>query len=229
MQLESPPKHIFATCRNPSKAEELNSLAAANKGKVHVLQLEVTDFAAFEKIKGAVEEIVGENGLNLLINNAAIFPVEENASIDSMRKTYEVNCMAPYFLTQTMLPLLKKASTKNAKIDLGVERSAIVMISSDSGSITITEAEYAGYLAYSCSKSALNMMMKHLSKILNEENILVASIHPGWVQTDMGNSANGEAEITTDESCSKMVKTLFELNKADQGAFKDYNNKTLPW
>ena len=52
------------------------------------------------------------------------------------------------------------------------------------------------------------------------------SMHPGWVQTDMGGS---KAPITTEECVTEMVKTLKGLEEKDNGAFLRYNNTSIPW
>ena len=227
LQLDSPPQHIFATCRDPSRAEELEALMEGHEGRLHILKLEMTDYGAYETIKNIVEETVGENGLNLLINNAGIFPLLEGFSPQIMRNTYEVNCMAPYFFSQAMLPLLKKAANKSNEISLGIERSAIIMISSDYASISfVSEIDLKMKLAYCSSKSALNMSMAILSNIYKESNILVTSIHPGWVKTDMGGE---EADITVEECCSELIQTILQLSQKDQGAFLSYDNQVIPW
>jgi NAD(P)-dependent dehydrogenase (short-subunit alcohol dehydrogenase family) len=52
-----------------------------------------------------------------LINNAGILPTDlplEQLTADSMREGFEVNCLAPLFLTKALLPLLKKSANVNA-------------------------------------------------------------------------------------------------------------------
>ena len=214
--------HVFATCRDPAKAEELNAVAAASQGKVHVHKLDVTDYSAFDSIKNVVEATVGENGLNLLINNAGFRPYDETA--EEMRKGFEINCVAPYFFSKAMLPLVKKSAEKNAALSVGVDRGAIIMMSTAMASIADNSG--GGSLAYRCSKVALNMAMKNLSHELKEANILVMAMHPGWVKTEMGGEG---ALITTEECCTTMVKTLAGLTGEDQAVFKRYNNTDIPW
>lgn len=68
-QLASDPsKEIFATCRNPDSASTLKSLP----GKLHVLMLDVDDEASIRNAAEAVSAILGDRGLDYLINNAGI-------------------------------------------------------------------------------------------------------------------------------------------------------------
>jgi NAD(P)-dependent dehydrogenase (short-subunit alcohol dehydrogenase family) len=110
---------------------------------------------------------------------------------------------------------------------VGIARASIVHMSSSVGSIAenASGGRTGGY-AYRCSKSALNQMMKSMSVDLKENGILIMSMHPGWVQTDMGGA---NADITTETCCSTMVKTLEGLTEKDDGSFKRYDNSIIPW
>lgn len=72
--LESPANTVLAACRNPAGADALNALAQSDTGMghVHVLPLEITDRESVRDAVRAVGEIVGEKGLDYLVNNAAV-------------------------------------------------------------------------------------------------------------------------------------------------------------
>ena len=141
-----------------------------------------------------------------------------------MRQAFEINTIGPLFLAKAMLPLLKKASTTNAGLPMGTSKAAIVMISSGLGSIT--ENSSGGLYAYRASKVALNMAMKNLHLELKNDNILVISMCPGWVQTDMGGQG---ASITPETCCSRMLKTFESLTQKDSGKFLNYKNSHISW
>ena len=61
--------YIIATVRNPAAATELNELAKQNNN-LSVLKLDVTDYASYDEFYGQLASIVGDKGLQLLINNA---------------------------------------------------------------------------------------------------------------------------------------------------------------
>ncbi len=62
----------------------------------------------------------------------------------------------------------------------------IVNVSSGIGQLTHMEG---GYTGYRLSKTALNALTPILANELQINNILVSSVCPGWVKTDMGGSA----------------------------------------
>ncbi len=219
--------HVFATCRMPAKAAELQKLKAQHPDKLHILTLEVTNLSSYQDIANQVSSVVGSNGLNLLINNAGVQPqgMREKVTAIHMRKAFEVNTIAPYFLSIELLPLLKKASENRPNEAIGVNRAAIIMISSFVSSLENANQDRRA-LAYRASKTALNMTMKNLASEVKRFNILVASFCPGWVKTDMGTE---EAEIEVDVSVSKLLKAFKGLNVNDHGSFKDNNGIKIPW
>ena len=98
------------------------------------------------------------------------------------------------------------------------------MISSEAGSMT--DNTIGRIHAYRASKTALNSFMKTLAIELKRSGVLVMSMHPGWIQTDMGGS---RAPLTVDQAIPSLVKTVNGLTEADQGIFKTYENKVYPW
>ena len=227
----SPPEHVIATCRNPENAKDLNTLRKEHPGRLHILQLDVTHWTEYANLVKLVEDIVGvDKGLTLLINNAAILPeLEELGDIDieCMLEAYKVNCVAPIILSKHFLPLLKKSSKNYNDETMSIHKSAIVYISSDWASIKEREtSEHGSFYPYRCSKSALNMGMKNLSIDLEKDRILVTSIYPGWVQTDMG-GPNGE--LTVEDSVSSMMKMMSNMTETNHGTFVQFDGAPMPW
>lgn len=226
LKMETPPQHIFATYRNPANSEELLAMAQSNP-TLHPMKMSVTDQAAYDQVVETVGEVIGEEGLNLLINNAGVLPQNRDLQAvtpQDMRDAFETNCIAPLFLSRALLPLLQKAATKNGDAAMGVAKAAIVQMSTAVASIA--ENSGGGTYAYRCSKSALNMSMKSLSVDLVSTGILVMAMHPGWVLTEMGGP---NAQITTETCCQTMIETLAGLTDKDHGAFLRYNNTSIPW
>ncbi|XP_049937313.1 C-factor-like isoform X1 [Schistocerca serialis cubense] len=224
---KSAPEFIIATCRKPEEARALQELSKKHKS-IHVLKLDVTDFSSLGGFAKDVEGIVGDEGLNLLINNAGISGNKTaklaDLKAEELAEIYKTNTIAPILLTQALVPLLRKAASHNASAQLGIGKAAIVNISSSLGSVS--RNTFGGYYGYRESKAALNTSTRSISHELATDGILVMTLHPGWVKTDMGGK---EADLTVEFSAAEIVKTLFKLGKEHQGAFLQYDGSVLPW
>ena len=106
----------------------------------------------------------------------------------------------------------------------------IVSTSSTAGSLTLTASVLNThfpyhYPAYKISKCALNMYTATLAKRLSHENtgIIVSSVHPGWVRTDMGGA---EAEVTPEQAAEDIFQLA--ISRPETGCFW-YKGRKLPW
>lgn len=221
----SPPHHIFAACRKPDSAKELKELAASHTN-LHIVQLDVTDYSRLPSLVQEVQTVVGDKGLNLLINNAALAIREPDGTVqaESLRSCFEVNTVAPIMIIKAFDPLLKQAASQTIGDVMNWERAAVVNISSIFSSCTLVEN--AMVVAYRTSKTALNMATKSLSLVLKESGVLAVLIHPGWVQTDMGGEG---AAVTKQDSVAGIMKVMEGLDASKSGCFLSFKNEILPW
>ncbi|XP_040894979.1 C-factor [Toxotes jaculatrix] len=221
------PPTIIAAARNPAGSTALQELSKTYPG-VHVVTLDVENQQSVSAALEEVRSIVGDNGLNCLINNAAIgISVDINTvTPEVMMKTFQANSVAPLFVTKAFLPLLRTAAAQST--GMGIHRAAVINISSILGSIAHNWGEGANFksYAYRTSKAALNMVTRCLATDLGSDGILCMSLHPGWVKTDMGGP---HADLTLEESVSGMLAVLSSLTDKDHGGFKDYRGDNLPW
>ncbi|KAI7812175.1 C-factor [Triplophysa rosa] len=221
------PKKIIATARDPAAAEDLQALAASNPG-VDVVTLDVTSDVSVDDAVQQVESIVGADGLNCLINNAAINIScnLDTVTRDAMMKTYESNTVAPLFVTKAFLPLLRTAAVRGS--GMGIHRSAVINVSSLLGSVQLNWGEMASFksIAYRASKSALNMVTRCLAVDLEDDGILCVALHPGWVRTDMGGTM---APLSVEESISSVLPVISGLTEKNHGGFVDYSGDNVPW
>uniref|UniRef100_A0A8C3UH68 C-factor-like n=1 Tax=Catharus ustulatus TaxID=91951 RepID=A0A8C3UH68_CATUS len=233
LRMPKPPQWIFAGCRDPKgqRAKELQNLASKHPNII-IIPLEVSDPASIKAAAAKVGEHLGGSGLNLLINNAAILKVRtlDAETLEDMSEVYTTNTIGPLLMAQAFLPLLKKAAQGSPSSGLSCSKAAIVNISSNGGSISSLYAwEIIQSTSYRCSKAALNMLSKCQSLAYKEHGILCVALHPGWVQTDMGNSPGQVPPTTVDESVQGMLKVLSTLSEKETGAFLDWEGKVIPW
>ena len=133
---------------------------------------DISETATRKKIISTVEKKFGY--LSLLINNAGITTTGRKDILDlvedDMINLLQVNLLAPFLLTSSSVPLLKK--NKN--------RSYVVNISSISAyTVSTNRADYC------MSKAAMAMMTEQFAVRLAPENIGVFEIRPGIIETDM--------------------------------------------
>ena len=221
------PQHVIATSRSlgEEKSKELEELAA-KEACLSVVQLSIDDPATFPTAVGVVDGLVQEHGLNVLVNNAGINIRKglEDVTVDDMAQSFATNTIGPIILTQSLLPLLKRAANHASSKPLGWEKAAIINMSSVLGSIS--ENDGGGLYPYRCSKVALNAATKSLSIDLVKDGIIACTVHPGWVKTDMGGP---RAPITTDESVQGMLKLFASLNEYSNGGFFKYDGTVMKW
>ncbi|KAM6430318.1 C-signal-like [Liasis olivaceus] len=229
----NPPEWIFATCRDPEgpSAKDLKNLAARHQHRVQIIQLDTSDPSSIKAAAATITERLNGAGLNLLFNNAGIVKESsmESETPEKMLEVYNVNVIGPMVMIQVFLPLLRKASQESALKGMSCSKAAIVNISSLCGSITDVLAWDIGQIPnYRCSKAALNMLTRCQSLRYAEDKILCIALHPGWLQTDMGN-APGTAPTTVEDGVKEILKTLAQLSEKETGTFVNWDGKTLPW
>ncbi|XP_034976080.2 glucose-fructose oxidoreductase domain-containing protein 2 isoform X6 [Zootoca vivipara] len=226
LRLPTPPQWVFATTLDMDgpKSKEIKELACQHQNLV-VLQLDVTDL---QSIKAAVEQVqrcVGECGLNLLMNNAAVrtgYDLEKENAKD-MADIYAVNTIGPL---QAFLPLLKMAAQRYPLEGLSCCKAAIINTSSAAGSMEVMAIwDTKKIVAYRCSKAALNMLTKCQSLTYPAYGILCVCIHPGYVKTQ----GNPEANLTVEESTQGIINVLSTLSEVDNGTFVDWEGRRVPW
>jgi NAD(P)-dependent dehydrogenase (short-subunit alcohol dehydrogenase family) len=198
--------HVIATARSPDGADDLDALS------VEIATLDVADPASVSALAKSLEG----RPIDLLINNAGIFPrvssIEE-IDFDDYSRTLAVNTLGPVRVTRALLPNLRASQMK-----------AVVNITSRLGSIALTDNGV--FYGYRESKAALNMFTRTLANELKPEGFTCLTIHPGWVQTDMGGES---ATLTPAESVSGMRAVIAGRGPADTGTYWSYSGEEVPW
>lgn len=207
---------VFACSRRLSS--ELEELITDEN--VYHIDLDIVQPEKVEKAVSKVKGILGEKGLNLLINNAAIQSYNKQAGVQScspreLTEVFNVNVSGTHSMTLAFYPLLKLSASQRSDIPVCCARAAVFNISSQLASIANTNRSYA--VSYKVSKTALNMLIKMTSMEFIEEGILSLAVHPGWVRTGLGGF---NATLSTAQSVADMVPLV-------QNATKDYNGQFI--
>jgi len=178
------------------------------------------DLASVDSIKKCVESVASSHiKIDAQVNNAGVMldPNETRLNPNELRQTLEVNVIGTADLTEKLIPLISNGGH-------------IVNISSQAGSITdmddLNDSHSPYYYpAYKISKAALNMYTRTLAARLKHEgtDIVVSSVHPGWVKTDMGGE---EAPMSPEEAAAYIFKLASSHPETGQFWFK---GEKFPW
>lgn len=205
---------VYATCRHPLEAHELQDLAAQNK-QVTVRRLDVT---RPEEMNAVAVELMKEP-IDVLINNAGVY-LEKYRDVELGKICYEqwlytfrVNTLGAVRVTQCFCEHVARS-----------EKKLVVVISTHMASIADIASPGAYY--YRSTKAALNAVMEGVTFELKPRGIGLLILHPGWVQTRMGGEGTS---LMPPESVSGM-RTLVDSFTLDlSGRFFRYDGIEMPW
>ena len=127
-----------------------------------------------------------------------------------MREAFETNTLGAWRTVEACLPLLRRSAS-----------ARIVNVSSGAGALTDMGG---GAPAYRVSKTALNALTRMLSVELRGDGILVNSVCPGWVATDMGGAGGRPVE---DGAASVVWGAVLPDDGPTGGFFRD--GRPLTW
>jgi NAD(P)-dependent dehydrogenase (short-subunit alcohol dehydrogenase family) len=148
----------------------------------------VADFANLKTVRDAAAKILDRYPqIHILVNNAGLFSPHRELTVDGYERTIAVNHLAPFLLTNTLLPALERAGEygRDARI-VNVSSQAARRASIDLGDLMLSR-RYTMMGAYSQSKLANILFTKELGRRLPPRHIVANCLHPGLVGTEIGN------------------------------------------
>jgi len=197
-----------------SRDEESGRKAADGlPSNVVVRGLDVSDEKSVGRLASFVEDEVGR--LDVLVNNAAISNDGGQRGVDAdlerVREALETNLFGAWRLCEVAIPLMQSH---------GYGR--IVNMSTGMAAL---EDMGGGSPGYRVSKTGLNALTRILASELRGSGILVNSVEPGWVQTDMGGS---RAPRPVEEGAEGAVWAATLPNNGPTGGFFR-DRRPIPW
>ena len=199
--------------RDPVKGERAaKSLKSGELAVAHAL--DVNDTKSVRRFVPFVEKEFGMPAI--LVNNAGVYPEEPEAKVTTTRtalwrETFETNLFGAVRMCREVVPLMEK-----------VRYGRVVNMSSGLGQISKMGA---GSPAYRTSKAALNAFTATLAAEVKESGILVNSMSPGWVRTDMGGD---DAPRSVEEGAETAVWLALLPASGPSGHFYR-DKKPVPW
>jgi len=173
---------VIMVCRNLQKGSEAMAEIKKRSGNEDI-KLVLADFTSLDSVRNAANEIMAKfSKLHVLLNNAGGVIGKRTLTKDGFETTFGVNHLAPFLLTNMLLPLLKSSAP-----------SRVVTVSSMAhlgGHMNFNdlqaEKSYTMMGAYGMSKLANILFSSELARRMQGTQVTSNSLHPGVVATNFG-------------------------------------------
>ena len=225
---ETAVRRVWAGCRRPEGARDLQGLAARD-GRVRVIGLDVTDE---DRLAAAARTMAREGEpLDMVINCAGLLHEDQGLQperrlsevrADWLARSFLVNGAGPLLLAKHVEPLLPRR-----------ERAVFASLSARVGSIA--DNRLGGWYAYRGAKAAQNMFMKSLSIELlrRARGVICVALHPGTVRTGLSQPFRGgvpEGKLFSPaHAAAQLLRVIDRLDGSDNGGFFAWNGEKVPW
>ena len=204
---------VIVTGRDPEDARRTAGELGDDGVAATPAQLDVSDADSVERLAAQIAESPGS--LDVLVNNAGVADSYSDraaeVSINDVKHLLETNLFGAWRLTQAMLPLLRRS-----------EHPRIVNLSSGMGQL---DEMGGGAPAYRVSKTGLNALTRIFANEEADSGVLVNSVCPGWVRTDMGGSS---ARVPVEEGADTAVWLATLPDDGPTGGFFR-ERRPIPW
>ncbi len=205
--------YTILTSRDEVKGQSARQELVREGLEIGYHQLDVTDPESIQRLAGYIKKEHGR--LEILVNNAGI-AIDKGTGVlhtdlETLRQTMETNLYGPLRLCQALVPLMRRQNY-----------GRIVNLSSSMGQLSTMGSEAP---SYRMSKTALNALTRILATYLEGTGILVNSMCPGWVRTDMG-GRSASRSVKEGADTAVWLATL-PGDGPTGGFFRD--RKPIPW
>lgn len=210
---------VIIGARSPERGRAAVDDLASQGLAARSVEIDVTDAASIAAAAATID--AGHGRLDILVNNAGIVDAADGppsrASVEAVRRIMETNFIGALAVTQAMLPLLRRSPA-----------GRVVNLSSSLGSLSVNGDPMSPYysarlIGYNASKAALNMLTVQLAAELRDTAIVVNSVSPGYVMTDL---TGHTGFMTAEEGARLPVQYALLAEDAVSGRFVEPGGET---
>lgn len=195
---------VYAGARDPSAVTAEDQIA---------VELDITKDARIRQAADRIEEAGGR--LDILVNNAGVIGPRGPLSklpLAEIDETLATNLRGSLAATRAMLGHL-----------LATDGPRVVNVSSGAGSFG--EGMMTSHLPYAVSKAGLNALTVTLHDQYHDQGLMVNSVCPGWVRTEMG--GQGAHRSVEQGAQTPVWLARFRPGSPSGGFWRD--RSTIPW
>jgi len=171
---------VILACRDTDKTKQ--ALVAINaQGSIPAVNLPV-DLASLASVRDLAASFIDRYGrLDVLINNAGLFPIRQQFTADGFEMQIGVNHLSHFLLTHLLLDTLRaNTAARVVTVSSKLHRKGQIDFDSFEGM-----SKYSAQVAYNQSKLANVLFSVELAKRLEGSGVTANALHPGGVATDI--------------------------------------------
>ncbi len=177
---------IVFTARDAARADAtMKKLRAANASAGHAMHL--GDLSLLSEMKRLATELAAEPQIHVLVNNAGALFNRRTETVDGLEKTFALNHMAYFVVTNLLLARLKETpGARIVNVASNAHRGAVLNFAD-----LQSRHGYSGFNVYSKSKLCNILFTRELARRLKGSGVTANCLHPGFVATRFGDQSGG--------------------------------------
>jgi len=179
-QLAALGARVVLVGRSPEKLEAAVTEITQATGSSE-LESEVADLSLKADVRDLANRLLQrEDTINILVNNAAVLPLERELTAEGLETAFATDLLSPFLLTELLMPQLRGSAP--ARI-INVLSGGMYLSGIDVDDLENRKGSYDGSRAYARAKRGLMILTEHWAERLEGTGVTVNAMHPGWADT----------------------------------------------
>ena len=171
---------VVLVSRDRSRGEAAAAELAAAGGPAP--WLEVADLASMGQVRTLADRLGALERIDVLVNNAGLMAGQRRVTADGFDEVFAVNHLAPFLLTNLLLPKLTGSAPARV-ITVTSDAHSAAKLDLDDPSL---EHGWDSWRSYANSKLANILFTRELARRLDGTGVTANCVHPGVVRTGFG-------------------------------------------
>ena len=179
-QLATLGARVILVGRNKGKTESTRRDIVADTGNDDVA-VAIADLGLLADVRRLAQQLLeNEPRIHVLVNNAGVLLNRRTTTAEGNEATLATNLLAPFLLTQLLLPRLRKSAPSRI---INVSSGGMYTAGLALDDLQYEKTSYNGSRAYARTKRALVVLTELWADRLKESGVVVHAMHPGWADT----------------------------------------------
>jgi NAD(P)-dependent dehydrogenase (short-subunit alcohol dehydrogenase family) len=166
--------------RNEEKLKQV-CVDLQNDSNPNRVRAEIADLSLMSEVRALARRLKErEPVIDVLINNAAVLPVDRRVTAEGLELAFATDLLSPYLLTELLLPTLRHSSPARV---INVLSGGMYLSGLNVKDLQSQHGNYNGSRAYAQAKRGLMVLTEHWANRLQNHGVVFNAMHPGWADT----------------------------------------------